>query len=203
MMKITKPEYTKLGETANQIFENSSDNTAKAYPTVPSRADVRKWKGDSYTDNDYYNVKERAGKLNTLIGNAVIDSDFFKGLSADEQANVMQEIYSGIKAIVREENEKGYTTDNAIVKAYKQNKSTGVVNYLADKYTLHKFKSEAAGLRPDGSPDSMDKDELAVYLYMKGYSLDDINNWVIKNGAKNGFTKTQLDKLIRESNFWK
>lgn len=201
--KITKPEYTKLGETANQIFENSSDNTAKAYPTVPLRADVRKWKGDSYTDNDYYNVKERAGKLNTLIGNAVIDSDFFKGLSADEQANVMQEIYSGIKAIVREENEKGYTTDNAIVKAYKQNKSTGVVNYLSDKYTLHKFKSEAAGLRPDGSPDSMDKDELAVYLYMQGYSLDDINNWVIKNGAKNGFTKTQLDKLIRESDSWK
>ncbi len=134
--QISKPEYTDLGETANEIYEESSDNTAKAYPTVPKRSDVRDWLGDNYSSKAYHDIKEQVGTLNTELGEAVIDAPFFQNLDADEQANVLSDMYSAIKAVVREENEDGYVSNNKLAAAYKEGDIEGAVEYLASKYSI-------------------------------------------------------------------
>ena len=132
--QISKPEYSSLGEAANEIFENSSEHTAKAYATVPSRSNVKEWAGDNYSEQTYYDAKQRTGNLNSTIGQAVINSSFFKGMTADEQADILSQVYSAAKAITREGIQKGYKSDNKIVEAFKSGGKQAVVEYLEQNY---------------------------------------------------------------------
>lgn len=194
----------KVDAEIQRLFTATNNNSV--FPqTAPNKV------GDTTLNNTQVsNYQRDMGKRSRLLVETLMKSEGYKNLSDDSKAEVLKNLYGMSKTITERDLFKKEVNDNSsyknAIEAYDSGTGknvTAAVNYYLDKAELNNFKKEAAGLRPDGSPTTMDKDELAVYLYMQGYSLDDINNWVIKNGAKNGFTKTQLDKLIRESNSWK
>jgi hypothetical protein len=73
--------------------------------------------------------KENLGKKNAQMGNALLESDYYKKLDDEAKVEAMQSVYSAMKALAKE-NATGIKSDDKIVAAYKKGKEQGVVNYL-------------------------------------------------------------------------
>ena len=136
---MSEPQYSDLVQTAQDIKANSSDNTSKAFPGVPSRSTVRGWMGDDFSEDDYYNIKEEIGKLNGQIGNNIINAPWFNGLTADEQATIISNAYTAINDIARYNNVLGYEGDNKLGNIYRTEGMNAFMDELKRQAIYRKY----------------------------------------------------------------
>lgn len=193
----------KVDNEIQRLYTATNDNSV--FPqTAPNKVGEK-----TLNNTQVSNYQQDMGKRSRLLVEALMKTDGYKNLSDDSKAEVLKNLY-GMSKTVTERNlfKKEVNENSSYKKAIDAYDSEGgknvsaVINYYLDKAQLNNFKKEAAALRPDGSPNTMDKEELAVYLYEIGYDLEDINEWLVKNGAKNGYTQTELNKLLREAQGW-
>lgn len=134
---VTEPQYSNLTSLAQDIKANSTDNTSKAFATVPSRSTVRGWLGDDYSEEEYYNVKGAVGELNRRLGNRISNSPNFDQLSPDEQGIAMSKIYTTAEGIVRAQKDPSFTYDDGMSDSIK--KYTDYINEYGEYEGQQKY----------------------------------------------------------------
>lgn len=135
---ISPGKYTELQDSiinneAMRLFESTGNNIA--FLPTPNRKDISGGETD-VTDKQFFDYQVSLGSKNAETGQAVIESDFYASLSDEQKEKALQDVYSAMKAVAKEESIKGYTSDDKIAAAYKENGPQGVVDYMQEKHTL-------------------------------------------------------------------
>ena len=132
ILPMNMSEYTPspLNEEASRLL----DATDKAWAFQPKalRSHLRQWDdkaGIEFSEEQFRDYKQNLGQLNTQMGNALLESDYYNSLDDEAKVAAMQSVYSAMKALAKED-ATGLASDDKIVEAYKKNKETGVINYL-------------------------------------------------------------------------
>lgn len=135
-MNVSEYEPSTLNQEASRLLE--ATDSAIGFVPGAARKDLRQWDeqaGKEYTEEQFRTYKEDFGKLNSAVGNALLESDFYKGLSDEDKAKALQSVYSGMKQVAKE-NATGIGTDDKVAAAYRENGEQGVIDYLAGKKIL-------------------------------------------------------------------
>ncbi len=137
---ISPGKYTELSDgvannEAMRLFESTGNN--KAFIPTAKRNDI---KTDDFepTDEQFRKYQQERGQLNSEMAGALIESNFYNGLSDEEKEKALGDIYSGMKAIAKENAVPGYMSDDKIAAAYKKSGADGVIEYMQRK---HDFES--------------------------------------------------------------
>jgi hypothetical protein len=129
-MNMSEYKPSALNEEASRLLE--ATDKAWAFQPKALRKDLRQWDekaGMKFTEKQFRMYKENLGKKNAQMGNALLESDYYKKLDDEAKVEAMQSVYSAMKALAKE-NATGIKSDDKIVAAYKKGKEQGVVNYL-------------------------------------------------------------------------
>ena len=132
-MNMSEYDQSPLNKEASRLLESAT--TAMGFVPKAARKDLRSWDEKAekeYSEGQFRTYKKDLGKLNSEAGNALINSDFYKGLSDTEKAKTLSDTYSAMKQVAKE-NATGLGTDDKLALAYKDGGTEGMLNYLAGK----------------------------------------------------------------------
>lgn len=135
LLPMNVAEYTpsELNKEATRLLNATDLNTA--FVPKAKRSDLRKWDDQAqkeYTEEQFRDYKKELGTLNSELGHAIIDSDFYKELDDATKAKTLGNVYTGMKAVAKY-NATGIGTDDKIANAYMDGGTQGVIDYLTGK----------------------------------------------------------------------
>ena len=128
--KVTEPEYTPLGATAANIFNETGGSNANGFPKSVTRNAMRDWLGDDYSEQNYYDVNNAIKSFNGEIGNKLIEQDWFNNLSADDQGKALNDAYTAIQRAAREDVDETFDGNNKLAKAFRDGGVDGMIDAL-------------------------------------------------------------------------
>jgi len=135
--KYTELQDSVVNDEAMRLFESTGSNIA--FLPTPNRKDLTSKNGYEATDERFYKYQVELGSKNAETARAVIESDFYRGLSDEQKAEVLSDVYSAMKAVVKEKMVVGYSSDNKLASVYKSDGVRGVVNYLSGKQLANSY----------------------------------------------------------------
>ena len=188
-MNMSEYEQSPLNQEASRLLESA--DTAMAFVPKAARKDLRGWDEKAqkeYTEEQFRQYKQDLGTLNSKAGHALIESDFYQGLSDAQKAKTLSEVYSAMKQIAKE-NATGLPSDDKIAAAYKEGDIDGMLNYIAGKTAVKEtgYKSNSkVGQAIQAAADSGDTeaamDMSSQVELLPNYGLD-------KPGPAGAYTK--------------
>ena len=132
-MNVSEYKPSALNEEASRLLDAGAGNGA--FVPKAKRSDLRGWDDAAkinYSEEQFREYKEDLGQLNSKVGHAIIESDFYNGLDDSKKEKVLSDAYSAMKKIARQ-HATGSETDDKIAQAYLDGDIEGLINYLAGK----------------------------------------------------------------------
>ncbi len=129
-MNVSDYDPSTLNLEASRLYNETG--SAIAFTPQVKRSDLRKVdekQGVEYSEEQFREYKENLGNLNSTMGNTLIESDYYKSLSAEEQAKALQDVYTAMKAVANY-NATNAETDNKIAKAYMEGQEDAAIKQL-------------------------------------------------------------------------
>ena len=129
-MNVSDYDPSTLNSEASRLYNETG--SAIAFTPQVKRSDLRKVdekQGVEYSEEQFREYKEDLGNLNSTMGNALIESDYYKSLSAEEQAKALQDVYTAMKAVANYNATKA-ETDNKIANAYMEGQEDAAIKQL-------------------------------------------------------------------------
>ena len=129
-MNVSDYDPSTLNLEASRLYNETG--SAIAFTPQVKRSDLRKVdekQGVEYSEEQFREYKENLGNLNSTMGNALIESDYYKSLSAEEQAKALQDVYTAMKAVANYNATKA-ETDNKIANAYMEGQEDAAIKQL-------------------------------------------------------------------------
>lgn len=129
-MNVSDYDPSTLNTEASRLYNETG--SAIAFTPQVKRSDLRKVdekQGVEYSEEQFREYKENLGNLNSTMGNALIESDYYKSLSAEEQAKALQDVYTAMKAVANYNATKA-ETDNKIANAYMEGQEDAAIKQL-------------------------------------------------------------------------
>lgn len=129
-MNVSDYDPSTLNLEASRLYNETG--SAIAFTPQVKRSDLRKVdekQGVEYSEEQFREYKENLGNLNSTMGNALIESDYYKSLSAEDQAKALQDVYTAMKAVANYNATKA-ETDNKIANAYMEGQEDAVIKQL-------------------------------------------------------------------------
>lgn len=129
-MNVSDYDPSTLNLEASRLYNETG--SAIAFTPQVKRSDLRKVdekQGVEYSEEQFREYKEDLGNLNSTMGNALIESDYYKSLSAEDQAKALQDVYTAMKAVANYNATKA-ETDNKIANAYMEGQEDAVIKQL-------------------------------------------------------------------------
>ena len=127
--KLTDVNYSDLSSEAISLFEKTGDK--KQFVPTASRNDIKS--GDAAPTTEQFNEYKRVfGENNAIGGEALLSSDFYKNLSADDKVKYLSQLYSDMKQVAKKEVLKDYTYPQSYEKRmdmYETFGMDGLINY--------------------------------------------------------------------------
>ena len=130
--KYTDLQDSVVNNEAMRLY-NSTGNKYAFLPTA-NRKDISS--DGNVTDKQFYDYQVSFGSKNAETAQTVIESDFYASLSDEQKEKVLQDVYSAMKTVAKEESVEGYSSDDKIAMAYKENGATGVVEHMQKTYAF-------------------------------------------------------------------
>lgn len=134
-MNVSEYNPSPLNAEASRLLDTT--DSAIAFVPKAKRSDLRDWDekaGMEYSEEQFRTYKEELGKLNSELGNALIQSDFYANLDDKDKAKKLQAVYSAMKAVAKK-NATGIDTDDTIANAYIDSDGNieSVINHIQGK----------------------------------------------------------------------
>ena len=129
-MNVSDYDPSTLNLEASRLYNETG--SAIAFTPQVKRSDLRKVdekQGVEYSEEQFRKYKEDLGNLNSTMGNALIESDYYKSLSAEDQAKALQDVYTAMKAVANYNATKA-ETDNKIANAYMEGQEDAAIKQL-------------------------------------------------------------------------
>lgn len=129
--RYTEIKDNPVNEESMRLFESTGNN----YSFLPTanRNDIET---DDFIPNDeqFAEYQKDIGKLNSEMAGDLIKSSYYQSLSDEGKEKALQDIYSGMKAVAKEEHKPDYSSDDKIASAYKESGTKGVIEYMQKKH---------------------------------------------------------------------
>ena len=104
--KLTDVNYSDLSSEAISLFDKTGEK--KQFVPTANKNDIKS--GDTAPTTEQFNEYKRVfGENNAIGGEALLDSDFYKKLSADDKVKYLSQMYSDMKQVAKKEVLKDYT----------------------------------------------------------------------------------------------
>ena len=136
-MNVSEYKPSDLNKEASRLYE--ATGSAIGFPPKAKRSDLRKWDdtyGKEYSEKQYRGYKKTLGNLYTnVVKDRLIQSDFYKSLSATEQNKLLQQTYSGLKEYAKSKT-MGIPTDDKFANAIQYGGISGGLEYLQSKHIV-------------------------------------------------------------------
>lgn len=127
--KLTDVNYSDLSSEAISLFNKTGEK--KQFVPTANKNDIKS--GDTAPTTEQFNEYKRVfGENNAIGGEALLDSDFYKKLSADDKVKYLSQMYSDMKQVAKKEVLKDYTYPQDYEKKmdmYETFGMDGLINY--------------------------------------------------------------------------
>lgn len=127
--KLTDVNYSDLSSEAISLFDKTGEK--KQFVPTANKNDIKS--GDTAPTTEQFNEYKRVfGENNAIGGEALLDSDFYKKLSADDKVKYLSQMYSDMKQVAKKEVLKDYTYPQDYEKKmdmYETFGMDGLINY--------------------------------------------------------------------------
>lgn len=127
--KYTEKVSSPINDEAMRLFESTGNNYA-FIPTA-ARNDLKLDDGTMPTDEEFREYRQNLGTLNSENAEALINSDYYKGLSDEEKEIELRDLYTAMKVVAKEEGIPGYESDNKLAAAYSEYGGEFLQDYMA------------------------------------------------------------------------
>lgn len=98
--KLTDVNYSDLSSEAISLFDKTGEK--KQFVPTANKNDIKS--GDTAPTTEQFNEYKRVfGENNAIGGEALLDSDFYKKLSADDKVKYLSQMYSDMKQVAKKE----------------------------------------------------------------------------------------------------
>lgn len=129
-MNVSEYSPSALNQEATRLSQEAG--TTMGFAPKAKRSDLRKWDESAniaYDEQQFRNYKYRLGELNSRVGEAVINSDYYNGLSDEKKAQTLSDVYSAMKAVAKYKS-TGILGDNKLAATYLNSGVNGVLKTL-------------------------------------------------------------------------
>lgn len=127
--KLTDVNYSDLSSEAISLFDKTGEK--KQFVPTANKNDIKS--GDTAPTTEQFNEYKRVfGENNAIGGEALLDSDFYKKLSADDKVKYLSQMYSDMKQVAKKAVLKDYTYPQDYEKKmdmYETFGMDGLINY--------------------------------------------------------------------------
>ena len=143
-MNVSEYNPSPLNQEASRLLD-ATDN-AGGFAPKSKRSDLRKWDektGQEYSEQQFRDYKKDLGQLNSTMGHAFIDSDFYNSMPDQDKVEYLGKAYSAMKAVAKL-NATGIDSDDKIANAYLEagGGDKGIdaaIDYMQQKYVYGKY----------------------------------------------------------------
>lgn len=143
-MNVSEYNPSPLNQEASRLLD-TTDN-AGGFTPKSKRSDLRKWDektGQEYSEQQFRDYKKDLGQLNSTMGHAFIDSDFYNSMPDQDKVDYLGKAYSAMKAVAKL-NATGIDSDDKIANAYLEagGGDKGIdaaIDYMQQKYVYGKY----------------------------------------------------------------
>lgn len=143
-MNVSEYNPSPLNQEASRLLETTGD--AIAFAPKSQRRDLRNWDKTAqleYSEQQFRDYKKDLGQLNSTMGHAFIDSEFYKSMPDADKAKYLSDAYSAMKAVAKL-NATGIDSDDKIANAYLEagGGDKGIdaaIDYMQQKYIYGKY----------------------------------------------------------------
>lgn len=143
-MNVSEYNPSPLNQEASKLL----DETGSAIGFAPKalRRNLRDWDAKAnmdYSEEQFRNYKQDLGQLNSVMGHAFINSDFYQSMPDEDKADYLSKAYAAMKNVARL-NATGIDTDDKIANAYLEagGGDKGIdaaIDYMQQKYVFNKY----------------------------------------------------------------
>ena len=127
--KYTEKVSSPINDEAMRLFEATGNNYA--FVPTAARNDLKADDGTMPTDEAFREYRQNLGTLNSENAEALINSDYYKGLSDEEKEIELRDLYTAMKVVAKEEAIPGYESDNKLAAAYSEYGGEFLQDYMA------------------------------------------------------------------------
>lgn len=127
--KLTDVNYSDLSSEAISLFDKTGEK--KQFVPTANKNDIKSG-GTAPTTEQFNEYKRVFGENNAIGGEALLDSDFYKNLSADDKVKYLSQMYSDMKQVAKKDVLKDYTYpqgDKKKMDMYETFGMDGLINY--------------------------------------------------------------------------
>jgi len=117
-MNMSEYNPSELNVEATRLRQATGDPFGFAQKA--KRSDLRGWDEKAkteFTEEQFRTYKQDLGKLNSSMGHALIESDYYKGLDDATKNAKLKDVYEAMKAVAKH-NATGLESDNKLAAAY-------------------------------------------------------------------------------------
>lgn len=126
-------KHDPLDDEINRLYEATKD--VAVFPTTaPTSANGKKLTAQEYSD-----YQKDMGERSHEMVESLVKSDLYKSMSNDEKVKALSDIYSASKALTENKLYDKEIKSNGLAKAYQENGSKGVIQYMESKNALDQY----------------------------------------------------------------
>ena len=186
-MNISEYQPSELTKEASRLLESTGENIA--FVPKAKRSDVKEWYGDDYSEDKFRQYRQDYGKMKSDAGNALMQTDMYKGMDDVEKAGALQDVYSAMKAAIKAEI-TGEEPENKLAQIYLDRELDGMLEYMALNEGAGMFKNKDGSEKSFGNASAAEKIKL---MEQQGLSRSEMGGYLYNpdagKGVKSAYSK--------------